>query len=84
MLNIDGMHVSIFESSYLKVPLEGTSCTKFGDTAGELQAVFHCCSVTKLCPTFCDPVDCSMPDLSVPHHLPEFVQIHVHSVSNAI
>ena len=21
---------------------------------------FCCCSVTKLCPTFCDPMDCSM------------------------
>ena len=33
------------------------------------------CSVTKLCLTFCDPIDCSMPGLSVPHHLPEFAQI---------
>ena len=32
-----------------------------------------CCSVTKLCPTLHDP----MPSLSVPHHLPEFAQVHV-------
>ena len=37
-----------------------------------------CCSVTKLCLTLCDPMDCSMPGLSVPHHLPEFAQVHVH------
>ena len=37
-----------------------------------------CCSVTKLCPTLWDPVDCSMPGLPVPQYLPEFAQIHVH------
>ena len=31
-----------------------------------------CCSVTQLCPTLCDPMDCSTPGLSVPHHLPKF------------
>ena len=36
-----------------------------------------CCSVTKLCPTLCDPIDCSTPDSSVFHYLPEFAQIHV-------
>ena len=36
-----------------------------------------CCSVTQLCPTFCDPVDCSMLALPVLHHLLEFAQIHV-------
>ena len=29
-----------------------------------------CCSVTKLCPTLCNPVDCSMLDSSVLHYLP--------------
>ena len=38
----------------------------------------HCCSVTKLCPTFCDPVDCSMPGFPVFHYLPEIAHIHVH------
>ena len=37
-----------------------------------------CCSVTKLCPTLCDPTDCSMPGLPVPHYLPEFAQVHFH------
>ena len=36
------------------------------------------CSVTKSCPTLCDPMDCSMPGLHVPHHLQEFAQVHVH------
>ena len=26
----------------------------------------------------CNPMDCSMPDSSVPQYLPEFAQIHVH------
>ena len=37
-----------------------------------------CCLVAQGCLTLCDPVDCSMPGLPVPHHLPEFTQTHVH------
>ena len=39
---------------------------------------------TKLCPTLCDPVDCSTPGSSVLHSLPEFAQTHVQWVSDAI
>ena len=35
-------------------------------------------SVAQLCPTLCDPVDCSTPGLPVHHQLREFTQIHVH------
>ena len=35
-------------------------------------------SVTQSCPTLCDPMDRSMPGLPVHHHLPEFIQTHVH------
>ena len=41
-------------------------------------------SVTLLCPTFCDPMDCSMPGFPVHHQLLELAQIHVHQVSDAI
>ena len=41
-------------------------------------------SVTQLCPTLCDLMDCSMPGLPVHHQLPEFTQTHVHWVSDAI
>ena len=37
-----------------------------------------CCSVAKLYPTLCDPMDCRMPDFPVLHHLPQFAQTHVH------
>ena len=35
-------------------------------------------SVAQLCPTLCDPMDCSTPGLPVHHQLPEFIQTHVH------
>ena len=41
-------------------------------------------SVAQWCPTLCDPMNCSMPGLPVHHQLPEFTQIHVHRVGNAI
>ena len=44
----------------------------------------YCFSVTKLCPTPCDPMNCSTPGFSVHHYLPELPQIHVHWVSDAI
>ena len=39
--------------------------------------------IKKLCPTFCDSMDCNMPGLSVPYHLPKFAQVHVHCISDA-
>ena len=43
-----------------------------------------CCSVTQLCPTLCDPMDCSMPGFPVLHYLLELAQTHVHWVDDAI
>ena len=37
-----------------------------------------CCSVTKLCPALCNPIDCSKPGSSVLHYLQDLAQIHVH------
>ena len=42
------------------------------------------CSVSQLCLTLCDPMDCSMPGLLVLHHLLELAQTPVHWVSDAI
>ena len=42
-----------------------------------------CCSVTKLYPTLCDPMDCSTPGSSVLRYLLEFAQIHVHWAGEA-
>ena len=41
-------------------------------------------SLAQSCPTLCDPMNHSTPDLPVHHHLPEFTQTHVHRVSDAI
>ena len=41
-------------------------------------------SVTQSCPTVCDPMNRSTPGLPVHHQLPEFTQIHIHRVSDAI
>ena len=41
-------------------------------------------SVTRLCPILWDHMDYSTPGLPDHHQLPEFIQTHVHSVSDAI
>ena len=42
------------------------------------------CSVAKSCLTLHTPVECSTPGFCVPHHLLEFVKVHVHGIKNAI
>ena len=41
-------------------------------------------SVPQLCPTLWDPMNCSKPGLPVNHQLPEFTQMHVHGVGDAL
>ena len=41
-------------------------------------------SVTQLCLTLCNPMDCSMPGLPVHHQFPEPTQTHIHCISDAI
>ena len=50
------------------------------------QFCYHsfCCSVTQLCPTLCNPMDCDMPGFPVLHYLPEFAQTHVHWANDTI
>ena len=52
--------------------------------SGKAFRILCCCSVTKLCPTLCDPMNCSRPGFPAFHYLPVFVQTHVHWVSDAI
>ena len=37
-----------------------------------------------MCPTFCDPMGCSMSGFPVPHHLQEFAQVRVQCISDII
>ena len=48
------------------------------------QILFSCCycSVTQLCPTLWEPMDCSTPGCPVFHYLPKFFQTHVHWVND--
>ena len=41
-------------------------------------------SVPQSCPTFCNPMYCSKPGFPVHHQLPQFIQTHVHWLSDAI
>ena len=41
-------------------------------------------SVAQLCPTLCNPMNCSTPGIPVHHQLPEFTQTHFHQVCDAI
>ena len=41
-------------------------------------------SVSQLCPTLCDPVNCSKPGLPVHHKHLEFTETHAHQVGDAI
>ena len=51
-------------------------------TSPALAAQFS--SVAQLCPTLCDPMDCSMPGFVVYHQIQELAQTHVHWVGDAI
>ena len=48
------------------------------NTIGESQNQFSSAQFSQLCPTLCDPMDCSTPGFCILHQLPELAQIHVH------
>ena len=47
-------------------------------------ALYQFTSVAQLCPTLCNPMDCSTPGLPVHHQLLESTQTHVYRVGDAI
>ena len=64
-----------------EAPFSGnTSNSNWWTTGGSVQ--LHL--VAELCPTLCDPMDCSTPGFPVHHQHPELAQTHVHQVDNAI
>ena len=46
--------------------------------------VYQFSSVTQLCPTLCNLMNCSTPGLPVYHQLLELIQTHIHCVGDAI
>ena len=53
-------------------------------TSPELFQLVQFSSVVQLCPTLCDAKGCSTPGLPVHHQLPQFTQMYVHWVGDAI
>ena len=63
------------------------SCSDLRELSSPLSLHFLsccCCSVVELCPTLCDPMNCSTPGFPVLQYLPEFAQTHVHWIIDAI
>ena len=58
--------------------------TEPGSSALQSKYCLQFSSVAQLCPTLCDPMNCSTPGLPVHHQLPEFTQTHIHWVGDAI
>ena len=68
-------------------PYSSTSVDSFRHHEGPRGSVLFCCycgSVALLRPTLCNSMDCSMPGLPVPYRLPEFAQVHVSCIGDAI
>ena len=63
-----------------KSPIDKVCCIKLYFVISSVQFS----SVTELCPTLCNPMDCSTPGLPVHHQLPELTQTHVHWVGDTI
>ena len=58
--------------------------TGLGHESGALKNEIQFSSVAQSCPTLCDPMNHSLPDLPVHHQLPDFTETHVHQVGDAI
>ena len=65
----------MFYNQYILHRTKWNKATRFKENLSSPSA--SCFSVTKSCPTLCNPMDCGMSGSSVPHYLLEFAQIHV-------
>ena len=81
----DSWNDVLFDDSAVPVQVPGRSELSWAvSTKHTLGSKDSCCLVAQLCPTPCNPVDCSTPGFPVLHHLPEFAQTPVHWVGDAI
>ena len=87
------LYISVISSRefcfYLSQQLKFVFLKKQSDTSVKINTLALECSVqfsslAQLCPTLCNPMNCSMPGLPVRHQLPEFTQTHAHQVGDAI
>ena len=88
MLTDDALESKLMESSRTEQQLAILCKRVITITVGDISTMItdnhQFSSVTHLCPTLCDPMDCSMPGFPVHHQLPELAQTHMHQVSDAI
>ena len=73
---------SVVQFSWEHVPL--IRCVEKGNSPLWYSSPKLITSVAKWCPMLCDPMNCSTPGFPVLHYHPEFAQIHVHWVGDAI
>ena len=57
---------------------EDDSSSEYSSDSDDVNICYWCCSLAKSCLTLCNPLDCSTPYFSVPHHLLELAQVSVH------
>ena len=78
--------INPFEFLMLHYFLFGLIWRKYSQHFNSLDLFFSqsVSSLAQLCPTLCNPMDCSTPSLPVHHQLPELAQTYVHPVSDAI
>ena len=62
------------EEQEIKFPISVGSSKKQESS----RKTFQFSSVSQLCPTLCDPMNCSTPGLPIHHHLLEFTLTHIH------
>ena len=69
-----------------QAPQQGQACWKrpVSSPGAAKDLMTQLSLVAQSCLTLCDPMDCSTPGLPVHHQPPEFIQTHVHWVSDAI
>ena len=72
----------ISSARWLRIEVQGTR--RANRVIEWFQILIQFSSVAQSCLTLCDPVNHSTPGLPVYHQLPEFTQIHLHRVSDAI
>ena len=73
-------------SEVLRVTAEKTAAKQREDSVTITHVVFnpeqatefvsYCCSVTQLCLTLCNTMDCSVPGFPALHYFPEFAYVH--------
>ena len=74
------MHFNILSEIHFSLKMSQSSLPPTHTPGNEC----WCVVVVQSCPTLCHPMDCHTPGSPVLHNFPEFAQIHVHWVRDAV